>query len=232
MKMKLVLVLTAAIVLVAGCAFFQKPDVPTGLTAIYNATDDRVEVTWDDVDGAREYSVYRGTSVDDVEEIHTGEDGSWDDHDYDYYQRFYAVEAKNDVGESGLSEVVEADIPAQDPYENDDTMSGASTIIFNEENPSQRHSIMPAGDIDYIMFHASPDNGYNIEVPAASAALALKLTLLDAAGTELAIDDDGEGDSIARIGEWTPSSEGDYYVKIEAKTTGEEGYFRIFFCEW
>ena len=223
--------LCLSLMICTSCSYFEEPETPTGLTAVYNATEDAVEVSWDDVDGARDYSVYRGSTSDDLEEIHTGEDGSWNDYDYNYYQRYYAVEAKNDAGESGLSEPVEADLPATDQYEDDNSPTNASTIVLTGDAPSQKHSIMPAGDVDFIKFHAALTYGYNIEVPATSA-FPLKLTLLDATGNELATDDDGQGDYIARIGEWAPTAEGDYYIKVEAKTASEEGYYRIFFHEW
>ncbi len=231
MKVITLILLSLSLMILASCSYFEEPEIPTGLTAVYNATEDAIEVSWDDVDGAREYSVYRGSTPDDLEEIHTGDNGSWNDYDYNYYERYYAVEAKNDVGESGLSEAVEAELPATDQYEDDNSLANASTIVLTGDAPSQKHSIMPVGDVDFIKFHAAPPYGYNIEVPAISA-FPLKLTLLDVNGNELATDNDGEGDYIARIGEWAPTTAGDYYIKVEAKVASEEGYYRIFFHEW
>jgi len=118
-----------------------------------------------------------------------------------------------------------------DKYEPDNSMASASTITFDEPTPSQRHAILPAGDVDFIKFYADPNHGYNIEVPAASA-FPLKLTLFDAQGNELRSDDQGSSHFIARIGEWTPTIAGWYYIKVEAKNVGGEGYYRIFFGQW
>jgi len=214
-----------------SCSFFEAPDTPSGLTAVYNETTDAVELKWGDVDGASDYTVYRGANENSLEELHTTGHSSYDDYDYDYYEPYYAVEAKNNFGDSDISEAVLSDVPDHDMYEPDNSMQAAAEITFEEEGPSQKHSIMPAGDVDYIKFYADPMYGYNIELPAASA-IPVKITLYDAMGSELRSDSDGSGNYIARIGEWQPAAAGWYYIKIESKTVGGEGYYRIFVHQW
>ena len=214
-----------------SCSFFEAPDTPSGLTAVYNEVTDAVELKWGDVDGATDYNVYRGTDENSLEEIKTTSHSSFDDYDYNYFEPYYAVEAKNNFGESDISEAILSDVPDHDSYEPDNTMQTANTMSLEGDAPSQKHSIMPGGDVDYIKFYAEPNYGYNIELPAASA-IPVKITLLDANGVELQTDSDGTGDYIARIGEWAPTAAGWYYVKIEAKNVGGEGYYRIFIHQW
>lgn len=214
-----------------SCSFFSAPDTPSGLTAVYNETTDAVELKWNDVDGADEYKIYCGVDINSLVEIASTSHSSYDDYDYSYYEKFYAVEAENNFGSSDLCEAIEANIPNSDKYESDNTMATASTITFEEEGPSQKHSIMPVGDVDYIKFYADPTYGYNIELPEASA-IPVKITLYDASGNELRSDSEGSGNYIAQIGEWQPATAGWYYIKVEAKYVDGEGYYRIFFHQW
>ncbi|NQV14543.1 hypothetical protein HQ531_03720 [bacterium] len=229
--MKTATLLGVTLLIITSCSYFEAPETPTGLTALYNESEDCVEINWDDVDGAREYIIFRGATATSLTEISSGDDGAYNDYDYDYYQQFYAVEASNNTGSSGMSEAVEADLNNFDSYETDNTIATAKTLVLEGDAPSQKHSIMPVSDVDFIKFAAQPPYGYNIEVPAESS-IPLKLTLFDEAGNELASDSDGTGIYIARIGEWAPSVAGNYYVKIEAKTSTGEGYYRIFIHEW
>ena len=231
MKKMFLSTLAVSLVLLVACAYFQAPEVPTGITAVYDAVNDVVTVSWDDVSGAKDYAIYRGSSADDLEEIETTSDDSWEDFNYTYLERYYAIEAKNDAGDSGPSEAIEAELSMYDRYEDDNTMADASTIELVGDAPSQRHSILPEGDVDYIKFHAQPPYGYNIEVPELSG-IPLKLTLLDASGNQLDYDEDGINNFIVRIGSFSPDTAGDYYIRVEGKTSSQVGYYRIFFHEW
>ena len=235
MKQKIKLLATVLFCLVIifsiSCSFFEAPDTPSGLTAVYNETTDAVELKWDDVDGANNYKVYRGADDNSLDQIESTSHSSYDDYDYSYYERYYSIEAENSFGSSDLCEAIEANVPSTDKYEPDNTMETASTLTLESDAPSQKHSIMPVGDVDYIKFYADPTYGYNIEIPAASA-IPVKITLLDAYGNFLGSDSEGAGDYIARIGEWQPTTAGWYYIRIEAKTASGEGYYRIFVHQW
>ena len=227
----IVFVLCVIIIFSISCSFFEEPDTPSGLTAVYNATTDAVELKWKDVDGASDYTVFRGANENSLTEFKNTNHPSYDDLDYNYYEPYYAVRAENNFGKSGISAAVLSDVLDHDKYEPDNSLQTATEYVFSGDDPSQKHSIMPDGDVDFIKFYASPSFGYNIEIPAASA-IPVKITLYDASGTELRSDSEGSGIYIARIGEWSPASAGWYYIKIEAKNIGGDGYYRIFVHQW
>ena len=223
------------LIILSGCAFLQDPDAPKDLTAVYNEAGDYVELHWDEVSGAKDYEIYRGVDENSIIEYGDNDEAWYDDFDYDYLERYYAVKAKNNAGTSEFSEVVEANVPLQDKYEPDNDIASASTIDLSGDAPSQKHSIRPAGDVDYIAFSAEPcpagiPCGYNIGIPSQSCEPDyIKLELFDSSGNLLESDDQGSGDDIARIGEWVPTVAGNYYIKVSS--TGS-GYYRIFIINW
>lgn len=230
-------IIPALLIIMTGCAFFETPDAPKNLTAAYNATEDMVELHWSEVDGASDYKVYRGASESSLTEIGDNEDGWYDDYDYDYLEPYYAVKAKNSAGTSDLSDVVLSDVPELDVHEPDNDIASATTLDQSIDNPTQKGSIRPASDVDFIKFHAEPCTGgvpcgYNIGIATVSCDLGyMKLELYDASGNLLESDDTGTSDDVARIGEWVPTVAGDYYVKISGNGT-EAGYYRIFIIYW
>ncbi len=240
MLMKIVRIVSASsliglLLLVMSCAFFERPDVPGDFTATYNAEDDYVELHWDHATGVSHYEIYRGDNEDPetFEEIGDNDEAWYDDFNYTYFERFYAIKAENNFGTSDFSEVVEANIPDHDKYEpnNDLTSAALITLTFDEEN-SQHLSILPAGDIDCIKFSASPTYGYSISIPSSNLSVQnIQMFLYDESGN--LVETGIAGDNTAsQIFEWQPSQAGNYILKIQSSDASSAGYYTLFIHPW
>ncbi len=235
-KMAAVIV-AVLMMIISGCEFMEKPEEPENLTAVYNATDDYVELHWDEVTAASEYKIFRGADENSLVEIDDNDSTWFDDFDYNYLEPYYAVKAKNDFGTSDFGEIVLSDVPELDKWEPDNAIASASTVDQSSDSPSHKGSIRPTTDVDFIEFYAEPcavgvPCGYNLEVPVAGCDLNyLKLELYDVSGNLLESDDAASGNYIARIGEFVPTTAGYYYVKISGDGS-EAGYYTIFIIHW
>ena len=228
------------VILWTSCSFFEKPDAPSGLTAVYkeadeDQADDYVELKWDDITGVSQYEVYRGNNEDPktFTEIADPDEAWYDDFEFDYYNRFYAIKAENNAGTSDFSEVVEANIPSHDSKEPNNDLASATTLNLVINNPNDmRLSIMPAGDIDCLKFYADTNHGYNISINANQCSVNnIQMTLFDENGNVVETGVAGSG-VVAEIFEWTPSQNGDYILKIQSSDINATGYYIIYLIPW
>ncbi len=223
------------LILCTSCSFFEKPDAPSGLTAVYNEVDDYVELHWDNITGVSQYEVCRGDNEDPktFTEIADPDEAWYDDFEYDYYNRFYAVRAENNAGTSDFSEVVEANIPDHDAKEPNNDLANATILTLVDEEPNDMHlSIMPAGDIDCLKFYAGTDHGFNISINANQCSVNnIQMTLVDENDNVVATGVAGS-DAVTEILEWTPSQAGYYIIKIRSSDINATGYYIIYVTPW
>jgi len=100
--------------------------------------------------------------------------------------------------------------PSGDNYEPDNSRNQAKSISINEQ---QRHTINPAGDIDWVKFTLTQTCNVIIETFGGSN-IDTVIYLYDASGRQLASDDDSGSGYCSRIS--MRLSPGTYYVKIRA----------------
>ncbi|MFH1378280.1 MAG: DVUA0089 family protein [Planctomycetota bacterium] len=99
-------------------------------------------------------------------------------------------------------------INESDSFEPDDTISSARYIA---PNATQRHSLFPSGDSDYIAFTTSIETAVQIDVSAASGDVYLRL--YDLSGTVIYYGDNGGSGASASIAETLPA--GTYFIRVE-----------------
>ena len=114
-------------------------------------------------------------------------------------------------------------IPCQDVYEPDNTRDGAKPI---ELNTSQRHSLCPAGDNDWITFVATPDKVYTMETLNLTASVDTVITLYDSQGRYLFENDDYQpGQGLHSRIDYSFDRTGVYYLRIrDSRGSGGSGY--------
>ena len=90
-----------------------RPRAPDNLTAVYNASgaDPYVELHWDTLPGM-EYDILRGPTEDGLSVIADTDEGWYDDFNFNYEERMYAVRTQAEVDDGLMSDMVEANIPA------------------------------------------------------------------------------------------------------------------------
>ncbi len=236
-RISFILVFSCFLVLIffVSCSFFEKPEVPGDLTAVYNEEGDYVELHWEDATGVSQYEVYRGDNDDpETFELIADPDEAWyDDFDYNYFERYYAVKAENKFGTSDFSEVVEANVPDHDKYEPNNDLASALLVTPVDDEPNDMHmSIMPAGDIDCIKFYAYTNHGYNIFISAAQCSVTnIQMTMYDENGNLVETGVPG-GDAAVQIFEWQPDQAGYYILKIQAANTADIGYYMLYIIPW
>lgn len=106
-----------------------------------------------------------------------------------------------------------ADAPycSPDMYEPDDTMEQAKW--FTVDGLPQTHGFHECTESDWVKFEATAGTRYMIQTLRLGAWYDTMLFLYDAAGTELAFDDDS-GPGLASSIVWTAPADGVYYVKV------------------
>jgi hypothetical protein len=114
-------------------------------------------------------------------------------------------------------------IPCLDAYEPDDTRDGAKPI---ELNTSQRHSLCPAGDNDWVTFVATPDKVYTMETLNLTPSVDTVITLYDSQGRQLFENDDYQpGQGLQSRIDWSFTQTGVYFLRIRDKRgSGGIGY--------
>jgi hypothetical protein len=119
---------------------------------------------------------------------------------------------------------------ALDFFEPDDSAATASPIATGLE--SQRHTIDPHGDRDYVQFNAQAGHTYQVETLDA-AGIVTELWLLDTAGSgQLAYNrGGGSGDVQSRI-VWTCPADGVYYVRVGDYFSDHIGVYRLRILEF
>jgi hypothetical protein len=114
-------------------------------------------------------------------------------------------------------------IPCQDPYEPDNTRDGARPI---ELNTSQRHSLCPAGDNDWVTFVATPDKVYTMETLNLTGSVDTVITLFNSRGDFMFENDDYQpGSGLHSRIDWSFLETGVYFLRIRDKRgSGGTGY--------
>ncbi len=108
-----------------------------------------------------------------------------------------------------------------DRFEPDDTMAEANEI--DTDSVPQPHTLSPAGDRDYLFFHAREGVQYTIETGDLGDECDTVLTLFAENGTELASDDDGGDEALAsRLG-WIADEDTTMFIQITSFTEEAEG---------
>ena len=189
---------------------------PSNVQASDGAYDDRIRVTWSAKSGATGYDVYRAVSDSDPLALLGSTTGTtYDDltagSEPTYY---YAVAACNDTGcsspsarNSGYRRLV------ADAYEADNAAGQAKTIAAGA---TQRHSIVPDADQDWVRFTLPLDSEVIIET-AGFGGDDTVLWLYDSAQQQLDYDDDGGTDLFSRIDRVCGQDAlpaGTYYVRV------------------
>jgi hypothetical protein len=106
-------------------------------------------------------------------------------------------------------------IPCQDPFEPDNTRDQARNIDLNT---SQRHSLCPAGDNDWVSFVATPDKVYTMETLNLTPSVDTVITLFDAQGNFLFENDDYQpGSGLHSRIDWSFQQTGVYFLRIRDK---------------
>jgi putative hemolysin len=126
---------------------------------------------------------------------------------------YWYVVATDDAGASTSGPVWHFTITGGDAYEPDNTWEQATLI---SDGSPQTHSIVPAADVDWVMFTLSAESEVVIETSGASGDT--RMWLYDSDLTELEYDNDGGADSFSRIDrlcgvDALPA--GIYYVQID-----------------
>lgn len=99
-----------------------------------------------------------------------------------------------------------------DSYEEDDSFTQAVTLTVDA--PAQQHGVCPAGDQDWVRFHAQTGTTYILETSDLAASADTELILYGPDGTTpLARNDDFGYTNASRL-VWTPSADGTYYAMV------------------
>lgn len=112
--------------------------------------------------------------------------------------------------------------PPPDDYADD--LAGAATLTLSPQNAvTQLGTIEQADDTDYFRFTAPTDRMYVIRLARQTGNLDCILTLCDAAGNLLALNDDSDGRTDSRIQLWLNAGE-TYYLRASSFGTSTGGY--------
>ncbi|GEM_PF-2576304 len=110
----------------------------------------------------------------------------------------------------------------KDGFEPDAAVAQAGTLAAN--GPAAHHSIVPAGDVDWMQFPAEAGKTYVMEVSKADASAAMNLDLYDATGTTLLASGSAGSDGRVRITGWTCPTGGTYTLRASAGA-GATGHY-------
>lgn len=102
--------------------------------------------------------------------------------------------------------------PCEDAYEPDGVPATANLIYIGQ---TQRHSICPAGDADWVRFYGRAGKEYTINTSNLGIGLDTYMWLFDSDGeTILAYNDDG-GNGVASRIDFFPATDAYYYVQVK-----------------
>jgi len=107
---------------------------------------------------------------------------------------------------------VRTGICREDNYEQDDTQSAAQSISTN--GTPQAHNFCPTEDADWVRFQANANTNYVIRTLELGPEADTVLYLFNAAGNQLAVNDDYDGGTASRIS-YRIIDAGEYYVKVQ-----------------
>ncbi len=122
------------------------------------------------------------------------------------------------------STVTPTPIPCQDRYEPDDSRDTARPLELN--TTSQRHSLCPVGDVDWLTFTAGGGKVYSIFTSDLSGPIDTIITLYDAQGRFLAENDDYQpGSGLSSRIDYTFYGSSTYYLRVrDTRGSGGFGY--------
>jgi hypothetical protein len=137
---------------------------------------------------------------------------------------FLRVKHFDDSGTGPYSVSATVETVSLDEFEPDDSMEDSGSIDVDGEE--QRHTFIPAGDVDWIRFALPSSKTVVIETGGNTDTI---MVLIDSEGNVVAEDDDSGNDNNARIQRYLPI--GVYYIQIrqyqEEARTGAEYILRI-----
>lgn len=105
-----------------------------------------------------------------------------------------------------------------DAYEPDGVMETAKLMYIES---TQRHSICPVGDADWIRFYARPGKVYTVRTLNLGMGVDTYMWVFDGEGKILGYDDDGGGEGVSSRIDFYPLADGFYFVQI--KNAGDLG---------
>ncbi|HYP21320.1 MAG TPA: hypothetical protein VEY08_14710 [Chloroflexia bacterium] len=105
-----------------------------------------------------------------------------------------------------------------DAFEPDGVMETAKLMYIGS---TQRHSICPVGDADWIRFYARPGKVYTIRTLNLGIGVDTYMWVFDGEGKILGYDDDGGGEGVSSRIDFYPLADAFYFVQI--KNAGDLG---------
>jgi hypothetical protein len=105
-----------------------------------------------------------------------------------------------------------------DTFEPDGVMETAKLMYIGS---TQRHSICPVGDADWIRFYARPGKVYTVRTLNLGVGVDTYMWVFDSEGKILGYDDDGGGEGVSSRVDFYPLADGFYFVQI--KNAGDLG---------
>ncbi|MDQ3705309.1 MAG: lamin tail domain-containing protein [Chloroflexota bacterium] len=105
-----------------------------------------------------------------------------------------------------------------DAFEPDGLMETAKLMYISS---TQRHSICPVGDADWIRFYARPGKVYTVRTLNLGVGVDTYMWVFDGEGKILGYDDDGGGEGVSSRIDFYPLADGFYFVQI--KNAGDLG---------
>ena len=197
------------------------PGIPADLSAISGNT--QVTLSWDPVDDAAEYLVYRAdtssATLTPIAETTTITAPTYTDTGLTNFTTYrYTVRAKNSMGESTDSDEITAT-----PDDHSNTRAGATPIPLGPGIIANLHS---TGDTDY----------FSVEIPAASTINPVEIIatttgttdtvgrILNSRGGRIASDGGDETDQNFRAAA-TVMASGTYYIEVKGQNSATGNYF-------
>ncbi|MHC5081267.1 MAG: S8 family serine peptidase, partial [Planctomycetota bacterium] len=102
----------------------------------------------------------------------------------------------------------------KDGQESDNTYSTAKAITAN--GYASHHSIVPAGDVDWMSVALQAGKTYTFEATKASASGTMALDLYNTNGTSLLVTGTPGSDNRVRVSSWNCTTSGTYYLRASA----------------
>lgn len=112
---------------------------------------------------------------------------------------------------AGIGTIVNADPPAADPYEPDNTPDLATPILTDGTN--QSHTVDAGTDVDWMSFHLDSASRVDLVTSGDSGDPRMSLYAQGDTNTALAFNDNFQGSPFAQIHTFLPS--GDYRIKVD-----------------
>ena len=210
---------------------------PAGVTASRGTYADRVVVSWNSVNGATHYHVYRSTSS-------TGSKssiGSWQTSTSytdssvtpgtTYYYWVTAAKSSSGSGESGYSSSASGypQPTVRDSWDpGDDTASGGTTITPSTSVQTHgAHTLSSSDNYDFFKISLSVGRTYTFESSGTGdtyGELYSSTTISDS--NRVAYNDDGAGSSQFKI-VYAPTRSGTYYLRVRCYSTGSSASYSL-----